>query len=387
MSLRHLVVSTFACASLHFSIGTPSLQAQQTPADTAAVILDVARQLRLEGATTTAEELLEYIIQRYPGTPAAAQARELLAALLGTLEERDGRVQFIVWNTLFFTWLGLATPAALGADEPEPFGAGLLVGAPTGYLASRAFVRNRPVSSGQAGAYTLSTVWGTWQAIGWRAVLEIGNEEFCGDFGCHTETPTEAPWVAAVIGGLAGMGTGLWLSNKHIPTGDMALVDHGAFWGTWYGLALGIILDKEDDSLLAFTLLGGDAGLLAAIPAARAWRPTRGQVRLASVAGLAGGVAGMGIDLIVQPDDKETAVAIPTATATVGLIVGALTVRGKGRRDAGSSPDFREALLNVGDDIAVGFPLPFADALPSLDEHGRRRLRPALSVNLLSASF
>jgi len=372
---------------LHFSIGTPPLQAQQTPADTAAVILEVARQLRLEGATTTAEELLDYIIQRYPDTPAAAQARELLAALLGTLEERDGRVEFIVWNTLFFTWLGLATPAALGADEPEPFGAGLLIGAPTGYLASRLFVRNRPISSGQAGAYRLSTIWGTWQAIGWRAVLEIGNEESCDPYSCYSDVPTEAPWVAAVVGGLAGMGTGFWLSNKHIPTGDIALVDHAALWGTWYGLALGIILDKEDDTLLTFTLLGGNAGILAAIPAARAWRPTRGQVRLTSVAGLAGGVAGLGIDLLVQPGDEETAVAIPTATATIGLIVGALTVRGKGRRDAGSPPDFREAFLNVGDDVGVGFPLPFAGTLPSLDEHGRRRLRPALSVNLLRARF
>ena len=387
MSLRQLTVFAFFCLSLHFSIHTTRLHAQQTPADTAEVILDVARQLRLDGATTTAEELLEYIIARYPGTPAAAQARELLAALLGTLEERDGRVQFIVWNTLFFTWLGLATPAALGADQPEPFGVGLLIGAPTGYLVSRLFVRNRPVSSGQAGAYTLSTVWGTWQAIGWRAVLEIGNKEFCNESYCYSDTPTEAPWAAAVIGGLAGMGTGLWLSNKHIPRGDMALVDHGALWGTWYGLALGIILNKEDDALLAFTLLGGDAGLLAAIPAARAWRPTRGQVRLASVAGLAGGVAGLGIDLLVQPEDEETAVAIPTVTATIGLIVGAITVRGKGRRDAGSSPDFREALLNIGDEITVGMPLPFAGALPTLDEHGRRRLRPALSVNLLSARF
>jgi hypothetical protein len=387
MSLRHLVVSTFACLSLHFSMGTSPLQAQQTPADTAAVILEVARQLRLEGATTTAEELLDYIIQHYPDTPAAAQARELLAALLGTLEERDGRVEFIVWNTLFFTWLGLATPAALGADEPEPFGAGLLIGAPSGYLFSRVFVRNRPISSGQAGAYRLSTVWGTWQAIGWRAVLEIGNEESCDPNSCYSKAPTEAPWVAALVGGLAGMGTGLWLSNKHIPTGDMALVDHGALWGTWYGLALGIILDKENDALLTFTLLGGDAGLLAAIPAARAWRPTRGQVRLTSVAGLAGGVAGLGIVLLAQPEDENTAVAIPTATATLGLIVGALTVRGKGRRDAGSSPDFREALLNVGDDLSVGFPLPFAGTLPSLDEHGRRRLRPALSVNLLRARF
>lgn len=387
MSLRRLTISLLACLSLHFSNRASALEAQQTAADTAAVILDVARQLRIDGAMTTAEQLLEYVIQRYPGTPAAAQARELLAQLLGTLDERDGRVQFIVWNTLFFTWLGLAAPAALGAEDPEPFGVGLLLGAPTGYLVSRAFVRDRPVSSGQAGAYTLSTVWGTWQAIGWRAALDIGDEESCYEFGCYSDTPTEAPWAAAVIGGLAGIGTGLWLTSKHIPTGDMALVDHGALWGTWYGLALGIILDKEDDTLLAFTLLGGDAGLLAAIPAARAWRPTRGQVRLASVAGLAGGVAGLGIDLIVQPEDGETAVAIPTVTATVGLIVGAVTVRGKGRSHARSAPDSREALLNVGDDLTVGVPLPVPGALPSLDERGRRRLAPAINFNLLSARF
>ena len=387
MSLRRLTISLLVCLSLHFSIRATPLEAQQTAADTAAVILDVARQFRLDGAMTTAERLLEYIIERYPGTPAASQARELLAQLLGTLDEGDGRVQLIVWNTLFFTWLGLATPAALGAEDPEPYGVGLLLGAPAGYLASRAFLHNRPLSSGQAGAYTLATVWGTWQAIGWRAALNIGDEEYCYEFGCYSDTPTEAPWAAAVIGGLAGIGAGLWLTNKHIPTGSMALVDHGALWGTWYGLALGIILDREDDALLAFTLLGGDAGLLAAIPAARAWRPTRGQVRLASVAGLAGGVAGLGIDLIVQPEDGKTAVAIPTVTATIGLIAGAMTVRGKGPRGAGPSPETREALLNVGDGLTVGLPLPVPGALPCLDEHGRRRLTPAVNLNLLSARF
>jgi hypothetical protein len=95
----------------------------------------------------------------------------------------------------------------------------------------------------------------------------------------------------------------------------------------------------------------------------------------------------LGIDLIVQPEDEATAVAIPTVTATIGLVVGALTVRGKGRRDSGSSSGLREALLNVGHDVTVGFPLPFVGALPALDEHGRRRLRPAFSINLLSAGI
>jgi hypothetical protein len=173
MSLRRLTISVLVCLTLHFSGRATPLEAQQTAADTAAVILDVARQFRLDGAMTTAERLLEYIIQRYPGTSAVAQARGLLAELLGTLDEGDGRVQFIVWNTLFFTWLGLATPAALSAEDPESFGVGLLLGAPTGYLVCRALVRNRPMSSGQAGAYTLSTVWGTWQAIDWRAARAL----------------------------------------------------------------------------------------------------------------------------------------------------------------------------------------------------------------------
>ena len=55
---------------------------------------------------------------------------------------------------LYGAFLGAAIPAALGADDPEGYGAGLLVGAPLGFFASRAYAKNPAITDGQAGSRT-----------------------------------------------------------------------------------------------------------------------------------------------------------------------------------------------------------------------------------------
>ena len=55
-------------------------------------------------------------------------------------------------------------------------GVGLLLGAPAGFFASRAYARSRPLSDGQARAITLGGTWGTWQGFGWASVLDLGTE-------------------------------------------------------------------------------------------------------------------------------------------------------------------------------------------------------------------
>src|SRR5690606_24048986 len=56
------------------ALGAGTLEARQTPADTAAITLDVAGTLEAEGKGKAARALLELIVRRYPGTPAAAEA-------------------------------------------------------------------------------------------------------------------------------------------------------------------------------------------------------------------------------------------------------------------------------------------------------------------------
>jgi hypothetical protein len=379
---------------------TRRAEAQQTPADTARVIVQVATSLETSGQRELAEEMYRLVFQRYPNTDAAREAARRLAALGNVRRQGSGRVQFVTWTTLFGTWLGVATPAAFGAETAPPYGVGLLAGGGLGFIAANTYARGRAMSSGQAGAYTFATAWASWQAMGWRAVLDIGRRQECFPDGtggqyCYDTTPEEAPFTAAVIGGLAGIGAGIALSKTNVQSGDISLVDHAAIWGTWYGFALRTLLRRddwvgdEDDDVLTFLLLGGNAFALAAIPAARAWQPTGGQVRLTSIAGLAGGVAGLGIDLIMQTEDDDVAILVPTLGVTAGLLAGAISTRlTTGERDlARAGPDAVDlALLNVRDGVRLSLPAPIPTALPAI-ANGRLTVRPGVRLTLLDAHF
>lgn len=374
------------------AVSPAPLTAQQSPADTANVLLKVARDLDDAGQHDLAEELLRYIVRRYPDTPASTEATGLLRGVRQAQELGAGRTGFIIWNTVFATWLGVALPAALDAEEPSAYGAGILVGAPLGFFASKAYARATPLTPGQGGLYWLSTIWLSWQALGWRDVLDIGDEEFCFPDGvggeiCNESSPDTAPWAALVAGGLAGVGTGLILTRQDIDNGTASLLRHAAFWGTWYGVALGVLAEQEDDALFAWTLLGGDAAIAAAIPVAKAWRPSPGHIRLITAAGLAGGLVGVGLDLLAEVEDDQTAVAIPLIGTTVGLIGGALLTSGRSSRAADAVPDMRTALVNLDRGWHFNLPMPAPAAMPALMPDGRIRSTPSLRVTLFDARF
>lgn len=374
------------------AVSPAPLAAQESPADTASVLLKVARDLDDAGQHDLAEELLRYIVRRYPDTPASTEAMGLLRGVRQAQELGAGRTGFIIWNTIFATWLGVALPAALDAEEPSAFGAGILVGAPLGFFASKAYARATPLTPGQGGLYWLSTIWLSWQALGWRDVLDIGDQEFCFPDGlggeiCDESTPDTAPWAALVVGGLAGVGTGLILTRQDIDNGTASLLRHAAFWGTWYGVALGVLAEQENDALFAWALLGGDAAIAASIPGAKAWRPSPGHIRLITAAGLAGGLVGVGLDLLAEVEDDQTAVAIPLIGTTVGLIGGALLTSGTSARAADAVPDMRAALVNLDRGWHLNLPMPAPAAMPALMPDGRIRSKPGLRVTLFDARF
>ncbi|MFQ5792621.1 MAG: hypothetical protein ACE5JI_19285, partial [Acidobacteriota bacterium] len=187
------------CSCLLVFAAAEPLRGQITAADSAALLLDAAGELLADGRETAFEDLLQLIMTRYPDTPAAAKATQLLLEMRGTRRVQSGRTGLIVWSTIYGTWLGIAVPAAFGAEEPEPFGVGLLLGGPLGFFGSKAYARSTSMSSGQAGLIIFGSWWGTWQGVGWRAVLDIGEQVFCDQFGCYgTGTSDEAPFTAAV---------------------------------------------------------------------------------------------------------------------------------------------------------------------------------------------
>jgi hypothetical protein len=359
----------------------------QSRADSAAIVLDAARTLRREGRDEASRQLLLFIRSRYPGTAAAQSADSILAGLpraAAVPAGATGRTGFILFHTLYGGFLGSAIPAALGADGSGAYGAGLLLGAPAGYFGSRAFARAKITMPGQAGIAMFATTWGTWQGLALQKVLNIGDREVCGNGFCFRDESDEATWAAMVIGGISGLTTGWLLASTEIPSGTSTLVSHSAFWGSWFGLALGQVAGVEDDGALGATLVGGNALMLLAIPAARSWRPTSSRVRLITAAGVAGGIAGFGIDLLVDADDDAAVFGIPLATSAVGLIAGALATRNV--RDADDGPAAGLALLTLRDGAQVRLPLPIPALLPG-DVGGRLRLRPGLRFMLLDADF
>lgn len=383
-------------AALLLSAATDPASAQETRADTAAVLVQAARRLAAEGERDVAANLLRYIIRWYGDTPIAQQAARELAGADRARAAGSGRTGFVVTNTLFGAWLGIAVPLAFGADDPPPFGVGLIAGPAAGLLGSLAYTKSYPITSGQTAAYRWSVVWLSWQAFLLREITGIGSEEFCNDFEgqqyCYSDTPSEAPFTALVVGGAAGIGAGLALTRMNLPAGDVALVQDASAWGTGFGAALSVLIstDGNPDEKAVFGWMSavGNGFLLGAIPLARAWRPSVGRVRLITLSGIAGGLVGVGIDLIAEVDDEKAAFGIPTLGAAVGLAAGiALTARRDVSRVEALGPANGGALIQLGRDPGIGIPLPEPRALPVLKPDGQLGRRPALGFRVAEFRF
>jgi hypothetical protein len=372
------------CISLILAaLYTTSPAASQTTADSANIVLDVARSLAWEGRSDAARQLFRFIQIHYSATSAARLADSLLRIFPEpSRPSGSGSTGFILFHTLYGGFLGVAIPAAFGADGSGPYGAGLLLGAPIGFFGSRAFARARISTPGQAGIASFATAWGTWQGLAVQQILDIGQQESCSNYGCYSQNSDTAPWAAMVVGGLAGLGTGLVLASQEIPSGTSTLISHSAYWGSWFGVSLGSAFGAEDDRLITTTVIGGNLALLAAIPAATAWRPSSGRVRLTTAAGLAGALAGVGIIFLANVEDDRRSIAIPAATSAIGLIAGAVVTRNA--RDAEEGPA-GVALLTRRDRLRLGVPLPIPAAIP-VDER-TRRWRPGFRLTLLDAVF
>lgn len=331
-------------------------------------------------------------------------------------------MELLVWSSVYGGWLGIAVPAMLGADDAEAYGLGLLLGAPAGFLAARAYASDRRVTEGHARAVTLGGTWGTWQGLGWAQVLEIGSDCSVDPTGrqiCNDNPSAEATFATMVATGLLGVGVGGYVANRtDVTAGTSTLANVGALWGSGYGLAAGLLADVDDsDTMWALALTGGNLGLASMALLGPGWDVSRGRARLISVAGLVGLLGGLGIDLLLLPDgSQEVATLIPTVTSTAGLVVGTYMTRGmdaQGQtRGAARPPGTDGALLRWRDGglevdvprpgLALRAPNPDTDpeegvgpVIPDpggpdatrLGDDGRRRPRVALTVTLFSARF
>lgn len=379
--------------------------AQLTPADSAEVLLDAASRFAAEGRQDIAQALYRHIVQRFPSTPAARAAQLRLGAARVEGSGGSGSVELQVWSTLYGLWLGVAVPGAFGADSSEPYGLGLLLGGPAGFLAGKALAKSRPdLTVGQARAITLGGSWGTWQGWGWAEVFDLGKRQLCvnepwGDYCYEEGNSSEEKFAAMILGGAAGIATGAVLARRPITPGVATSANFGSLWGSWLGFGAGYLADWEDDTLLAATLLGGNAGLAVGALKAHQWRMSRNRSRIVSIYGVIGGLAGAGIDLLARPDDEKVAMAIPLAGSVLGLGLGVANTRdydaleaggggaGLGGGQGAEARNPAPALLNFSQGSwSVDAPMLVPRVVEMDGPRGTVR-RPALGVNLLSARF
>jgi hypothetical protein len=319
--LRH-AVRIIVCALALFA--APAAASAQTAADSAGVLLGVAVRLKDEGQNPLARSILNLIVQRYANTPAALEAQRMIDALRADRTDQSGRSELMVWGATYGAFLGAAIPYALDASGPEPYGVGLIAGAPAGFLAARAYAKSRELTEGQARAITFGGTWGGWQGYGWSQVFELGSKTVCVEF-CfeNDDADSHAAMAASIAGSLVGIGVGAALSKKTITPGTATTVNFGGLWGSWFGATAAILADASgDDGTLAATLIGGNLGIVAAALGAPKWQLSRQRARLISISGVGGLLAGLGILLIAQPDGDQ-AIAVPMATSAAGLALGA----------------------------------------------------------------
>ena len=86
---------------------------------------------------------------------------------------------------------------------------------------------------------------------------------------------------------------------------------------------------------------------------------------------LAGGVGGLGLDLLFQPDSDRTLVAIPLLTSLIGLGIAVNSTRGSVRGSEGLEEDLERALLDYRDGgLRVSVPMLMPTLLPFEDGAG-----------------
>lgn len=377
-------------SGLALSISPSAAAAQISEADSAGVLLQAATRFERDGRWEIAEAIYLLLTEEYGATPAGAEARARLNAPAEQRIERTSRVELQVFGSLYGLWLGVAVPVALGATNAEAYGAGLLLGGPVGFFGSRAALRARALSEGQARAISWGGIFGTWQGFGWAELLNFGQEEVCGQFGCYESGDNQEELFASmIIGGLAGIATGAIIARNPIRSGVSSGAQTGSIWASIYAAMIAGIVDPDDGGAqLASALVAGNVGLLVGAGLAGRYDMSRRRIRLINLGALLGGLGGVGVDLLFQPGDAEAALLIPLVASVAGLGIAAWATRDSDTGVGRGPQDLDLALIRYSDEgFRLSPPMPIPTLLPMDDARGRPIWQPGISLELFRANF
>jgi len=265
------------------------------------------------------------LLSKYPESqPAlrAAESKEQVERLWktkkalfwqGSLLNQSGRTDVLIFSGYYGVWLGIATPIVFGAESPEPFGAGLLLGPSLSLLIAHTLTKEANISEGRATMIALGGHLGTWQGLGWAAM-----------------TDADGKTVVAIgeVAGLAGIAAATVLTSKvDFSIGHSGLTSWGMYWGGWFGLVTAALADHEENDLLRDMLIGSDVLVVGTGIAARNVQMSRARVRLINLGGVLGTVFGFGIDLLGNIEGAPAVLGIAGAGSLAGLAAGAYLTR------------------------------------------------------------
>jgi len=278
-----------------------------------------AFRLIVEGNYAEAYDRLEEIIVKYPDSVYAQFAEDRkrrleelnLPSIRRRKIDRSGRIESIVFGTLYTTWLGIGSARLANAESEKAIAAGMMMGAPAGLLASLALTRNARLSKGQSALINFSGYWGTWQGYG-LAILLDGNDDEKTMIG------------SAMAGGMLGLLATSILTRKIDPSlGDASMINYGGIWGTWLLFCSAMMADVEDsDHLLGIALAGGNLGAAAMAALSPKVEVSLARATLINLGGVAGTIVAGGLLLLTLPENEKTVYATLMAGGILGLIGG-----------------------------------------------------------------
>lgn len=272
------------------------------------------RRLALEYATAGRYDIGAVLVMDFPANDTTVGAITELSRvrralfLPGSLADRGGRTDLLVFAGYYGAWVSVATPYALGSDQPEIYGAGLLLGIPASLFTAVQLSKNAEISRGRASMISLGGQLGAWQGLGWAGTTDANGEALVG-YG-----------LIAGLGGIAA--ATLSTRGVEITEGHGAISGLALPWGVWSGLVVGVVAGQEDNSLLRTMLIASDVMVGTAVVGARQSGISRARARLISVAGFGGALTGFGIDLIAGVDSEEAALGIAGLGSLGGLLTG-----------------------------------------------------------------
>lgn len=311
------VVATMALA--------PTRAAYAEDRDPAWVLYDRAYAALAHGDRAAAQVDLQQVVGQYPAHPAAARAREQLAALAAptlvaptamqdqdadetsTGPSKEARGELVFWSTATSAYAAYNTCRILscsGARETA-----LVYSTVIGGALAASYLLSPTVHQGQAQLYNSAQTWTAWTSL----AINDGAPRSKGEAGGA---------IALQVGGI-GLAAGLWEVWRP-SRGDVALANSALLWGSLLGL-YGELAGK--DASLRTTVVIGDLALAAGAALSTQVHMSRGRTLLIDAGGVAGSLAG-GLIALIADSNQAPEIAIELGIGTVaGLAAATLMSR------------------------------------------------------------